>query len=155
MPTLHAPKQFNGAVCKPSVQGCLPIGIGHTCTSSIPAGRGWFPSARSSGGYISSRAPAQLGYPRPGAVQDHFANLLFIIRCGDVQRSGTNAIPAGPVLVGRSRLSNLNCRWLLCKHIAGFRVITSVSCLNPGCFQQLAGQVMLNHLFSLLFPIRQ
>jgi hypothetical protein len=127
-----------------SVQGCLPIGIGHTCTSSIPAGRAWwcFPQPDPAG-YISSRAPAP-GYPRPGAVQDHFANLLFIIRCGDVQGSGTNAIPAGPVLLGRSRLSNRNCR-----------VITSVSCLNPGCFQQLAGQVMLNHVFSLLFPIRQ
>ena len=34
-----------------SVQGCLPIGIGHTCTSSIPAGRAWwcFPQPRSSG----------------------------------------------------------------------------------------------------------
>jgi hypothetical protein len=110
----------------------------YTCRQGVVV----FPPARSSG--VHQQPSPSPGYPRPGAVQDHFANLLFIIRCGDVQGSGTNAIPAGPVLLGRSRLSNRNCR-----------VITSVSCLNPGCFQQLAGQVMLNHVFSLLFPIRQ
>ena len=149
MPTVHAPKQFNGAVCKPVSRGVCPLALATLAPAVyLPGGRGETPTDPA--GY--SRLP-QPSAPAWGSSRSFCKSPLhhWLRRCAAQWNQCHSCRPSL-----RSRLSNLNCRWwLLCKHVAGFRVITSVSCLNPGCFQQLAGQVMLNHLFSLLFPIHQ